>query len=82
MCPIRALTAMSAPRKVSSDAPLFLLQSASQWLTLTDSKARKHLKQVSQILDLPRIITFHDFRRGYTEDIEAVLPGLFEGGSY
>ena len=63
LCLIRSLTSMLAARKVSLGAPLFLLQSSSQWLTLTDSRARKHLKQVLQILDLPRIVTFHDFRR-------------------
>ena len=56
LCPITALRSMLAP--------LFLLPVASQWLTLTDSRARKHLKEVSKILDLPRSLTFHDFRRG------------------
>ena len=30
---------------------------------LTDSVARKHLKQVSIMLNTPKILTFHDFRR-------------------
>ena len=63
-CPIRALRSMLAARQVSSDQPLFLIPSPSQWLVLTDSRARKHLKQVSQILYLPKAVTFHDFRHG------------------
>ena len=64
LSPIRALRSMLASRQVHPDEPLFLLPVASQWLTLTDSRARKHLKEVFQILDLPRVLTFHDFRRG------------------
>ena len=58
LCPIRTLRSMLASRQVHPDE-LLLLQEASQWLTLTDSKAEKHLKKVSQILDL---LTFHDYR--------------------
>ena len=29
---------------------------------LTDSVARKHLEDVSRALQLPRVLTFHDFR--------------------
>ena len=64
LCPIRALRSMLASRQVHPDEPLFLLPVASQWLTLTDSRARKHLKEVFQILDLPRVLIFYDFRRG------------------
>ena len=60
LCPITALRSML----VSADQPLFLIPCPSQWLVLTDSRARKLLKQVSQILDLPKAVTFHDFRRG------------------
>ena len=46
------------------DQPLFQIQVAGRCKVLTDSVARKHLKRVSSILNLPRSLTFHDFRRG------------------
>ena len=61
---IIALKSMLVARQASQDAPLFLLQSNTQWVALADSRTRKHLKQVSQIVHLPKMVTFHDFRRG------------------
>ena len=57
LCPMRALASMLDYRQASPDTPLFMLPAPPQGLTLTDSRARKHLKQVSQILQLPRILT-------------------------
>ena len=62
LCPIIPLRSMLASRQVHPDEPLFWLPVASQWLTLTDSRARKHLKEASKILDLPRSLTFHERR--------------------
>ena len=46
------------------DSPLFQIPQAVLLAPLTDSAARKHLKQVSLLLGLHRSLTFHDFRRG------------------
>ena len=45
------------------ESPLFQIPSADALLSLTDSMARKHLKQVSTALSLLKPLTFHDFRR-------------------
>ena len=64
LCPITALKAMLAARNPQTDEPLFQVQSTTHHKVLTDSVARKHLKHISSILQLPRSLTFHDFRRG------------------
>ena len=64
LCPTTALKYMLASRQVHPNEPLFLLPASSNWLILTDSRARKHRKEVSRLLDLPRMLTFHDFRIG------------------
>ena len=64
LCPISALKQMLSQYPSHPDSPLFQISQAASLTPLTDSAARKHLKQVSSILGLHRSLTFHDFRRG------------------
>ena len=64
LCPIAALERMLATHPAHPDSPLFQIPQANLWSPLTDSAARKHLKQVSSLLGLQKSLTFHDFRRG------------------
>ena len=63
LCPIKALRLMFHLYPAHEDSPLFLLPRPTQSSPLTDSTARKHLKDISKALALPSSITFHDFRR-------------------
>ena len=45
------------------ESPLFQVPAAGVMVPLTDSMARKHLKQVSLALSLCKPLTFYDFRR-------------------
>ena len=64
LCPIAAVERMLAAHPSHPDSPLFQIPQADLLAPLTDSAARKHLKQVSLLLGLHRSLTFHDFRRG------------------
>ena len=55
---------MLATHPAHLDSPLFQIPQADLLSPLTDSAARKHLKQVSSLLGLHRSLTFHDFRGG------------------
>ena len=61
LCPIAALERMLATHPSHPDSPLFQIPQADLLAPLTDSAARKHLKQVSLLLGLHRSLTFHDF---------------------
>ena len=63
LCPINALLNMLQKIPAHKNAPLFMLNKKTVVTTLTDSVARKHLKQVSQILGLDPPLTFHSFRK-------------------
>ena len=63
LCPIAALKALGTFSAVDNDKPLFEIFSRFVSVPLTDSYARKHLKKVSNLLQLPKPITFQDFRR-------------------
>ena len=60
LCPIAALTSMTQKSVVGPNDPLFVLPKPSKWLPLTDSVARKHLKNISIALNIPPL-TFHAF---------------------
>ena len=64
LCPIAALKQMLATYPSHQDSSLFQIPQAGSLIPLTDSAARKHLKQMSSLLGLHRSLTFHDFRRG------------------
>ena len=64
LCPIAALERMLATYPSHPDSPLFQIPQAGLLGPLTDSAARKHLKQVSLLLGLHRSLTFHDFCGG------------------
>ena len=64
LCPVTALQVMLDNTVSNKNDPLFMYNKLGKWLTLTDSVARKHLKDVSRALGLVKPLTFHDFRRG------------------
>ena len=49
---------------VTDDSPVFLIGRSKGLVPLTDSVARKHLKDIFRALCLDKVLTFHDFRRG------------------
>ena len=63
LCPIAALDGMIRLYPVSDNEPLFVIPRAQTLVSLTDSVARKHLKDISSHLGLPKSLTFYDFRR-------------------
>ena len=63
LCPIAALNKMIKLDPASQNDPLFILPRNTYHIPLTDSIARKHLKSVSQILNISPPLTFHAFRR-------------------
>ena len=63
LCPHQALKAMLHHVPGSSNDPLFQVPKSGAFVPLTDSAARKHLKKVSTVLQLPTPLTFHLFRR-------------------
>ena len=64
LCPYKALITLLQIHPLSDDHPLFGFYKQGQWLTLTDSMARKHLKRVCTLLGPTKHYTFHDFHRG------------------
>ena len=64
LCPWRALKDMFNHIALDQDFPLFQVPSRDGVIPLTDSVARKHLKDVSRLLGFPKTFTFYDFRRG------------------
>ena len=63
LCLIAALDSMIRLYPVSDNDPLFVIPRAHTLVPLTDSVARKHLKDISSHLSLPKPLTFHDFCR-------------------
>ena len=66
LCPVAALQTILHKVPGSNNDPLFQIFTAGRWAPLTDSRARKHLKKVSHLLNLQPSLTFHDFRRAGT----------------
>ena len=74
ICPVAALQNIIHPSSLPNQ-PLFQIQSSRGITPLTDSVARKHLKQLSIALNTPKMLTFHDFRRaGATWAFRAGVP--------
>ena len=63
ICPIVALKTMRCHIPGSENDPLFMIKKKGFPMVLTDSMAPKHLKKVSQLLDIQPPLTFHAFRR-------------------
>ena len=63
LCPILAITAMIQEMPAHSNDPLFIIKNLHRTQPLTDSLARKHLKNTSQFLHIIPSLTFHAFRR-------------------
>ena len=63
LCPIAALNGMIWLYPLSDNKPRFVIPRAQSLVPLTDSVARKRLKDISHHLSLPKSLTFHDFCR-------------------
>ena len=59
--PIRALQTMIALFPGNPNDSLFMIQYNHNFLPLTDSKARKHLNDISKMLGIHPVLTFHMF---------------------
>ena len=66
LCPMKALTNMFQDLPADKNSPLFCITKKSAVVPLTDSIARKHLKQVSSLLSISPTLTFHMFRKSAT----------------
>ena len=64
LCPILALKVMFHRFQGNDNSPVFVILRRKGLVPLTDSVARKHLKDISRALCLDKVLTFHDFRRG------------------
>ena len=63
LCPVAALRTLFQVFPDDSNSPVFVIPRKSGLVPLTDSVARKHLKDISRALGLQKSLTFHDFRR-------------------
>ena len=66
ICPVQAVQKMLALYPGHDNAPMFQIPGDSILIPLTDSKARKHLKNLSLLLQITPTLTFHMFRKGGT----------------
>ena len=76
LCPVLAIRKLLQKTPNNPNSPLFQIKLLSQWVPLTDTRARKHLKSLLQALDLTESrITFHTLRRsGATLAFNAKVP--------
>ena len=63
LCPILALKVMFHRFQATENCLVFFIPRSKGLVPLTDSVARKHLKDNSRSLCLERVLTLHDFRR-------------------
>ena len=63
LCPVAALRALITEYPGNNNDPLFRIPRCHGLVPLTDSVARKHLKQVSTLIGVSPHFKFHDFRR-------------------
>ena len=63
LCPIAAITELLHTYPGSDNDPLFMIYNKQRLVVLTDSMARKDLKNISQTLHLNPHLTFHTFRK-------------------
>ena len=63
-CPAKALTRMYSVLPAGKNSPMFVVPQAQSYITLTQSKVRKMLKNIVLSLGLsPQLYSFHTFRR-------------------
>ena len=92
LCPYQALKVMLLEIPGSPNDPLFQIPGKGVLVPLTDSAARKHLKKVSTLLQLPSPLTFHLFHRSGTtwafqhgvpiQDIREFANNVFDARIY
>ena len=80
LCPYRGLQAMLRWVPGSPNDPLFQVPKSGAFVPLTNSAARKHLKKISTILQLPTPLTFHLFRRGHGGRVVTLSPPTSAAG--
>ena len=66
LCPYSAVRLMLDNTPGSPNDPLFQVPTATGYVPLIDSVARKHPKKVAQVLKVPSPLTFHIFRKSGT----------------
>ena len=66
ICPVRALQDMIALFPAKPNDPLFTITYKQQSVPLTDSGPWEHLKDISKILGIKPMLTFHMFPKGGT----------------
>ena len=66
LCPVKALINMFQDLPADKNSPLFCITKKSALVPLTDSVARKHLKQVYSFLSISPTLTFYMFRKSAT----------------
>ena len=63
LCPVTSLKSLLQVSPGDPNSPVFVIPRQKKWVPLTDSVARKHLKDVCKAFGLQKAFTFHDFRR-------------------
>ena len=64
LCPVRAIKNCLKLVPGGSNAPIFQFNLFGKWIPLTDTRVKKHLKNILSLLGLdPDFVTFHSFRR-------------------
>ena len=64
LCPARALKTCLALVPGGSKAPLLQFKLFQSWIPLTDSRVRRHLRNILTLIGAdPSLITFHSLRR-------------------
>ena len=62
LCPVSPLRSLLQVSPGVANCPVFVIPRQKKWAPLTDSVARKHLKDICKALGLQKALTFHDFR--------------------
>ena len=64
LCPVTAVKHLLSTTPGHCDSPLFQIKLYGSWVPLTDSRVRKHFKNILTRLNLDKSgITFHYFRK-------------------
>ena len=60
LCLVTALRTLLQAFPGDSNSPVFVIPRQRKWVPLTDSVARKHVKNICKALGLQKALTFHD----------------------
>ena len=86
ICPYGALKKIMALYNPGKNDPLFQIRTATGWKVLTDTRVRKNLAKINQLLNLPsNYYTFHTFRRSGASlayDLDISVKEIKEHGTW